>query len=271
MSRPGGAPAGSAGTPAPPGTGWRSRLSGGSPRPAAASVSSRTSCSPDPRAVRPAPRRHPAGPSAPPGAPEVYGGRRLQPAARPWLADDTGSRPIRALPLPSRRASTAKRFWRAVGVFDPGRLAGFSDLGQLPLETYQAPTAAGCRRRSRAALGGQPLAPSGNPAATSSAPPLLLTNLGSVPKLLEGGGGRTRPGPDQRDPGPGRRRGRLQRTRRPSRSGWSPSRSRRAPGWTSTSPSARRPPRRPWSCPPGSFGRPVLRLTEELVALGWPR
>ncbi|WFE51799.1 FtsX-like permease family protein [Micromonospora sp. WMMD1155] len=126
--------------------------------------------------------------SQPPGDPEVYGKEEaFNPLPRPWLADDSGSRTVRALPLPTGGNATI-RFWRAVGVFDPSRLTGFSDLGRLPLETYQAPVAQGADDRSRAALGGRPLTPSGNPAGYLSAPPLLLTNLGSVPKLLEGGG-----------------------------------------------------------------------------------
>jgi putative ABC transport system permease protein len=124
----------------------------------------------------------------PPGAPTVYGQETAyNPMPRPWLADDSGSRSVRALSLPTRSNSTF-RFWRAVGVFDPGRLTGFSDVGQLPLETYQAPVAQGADERSRAALGGQPLAPSGNPAGYLSAPPLVITNLGSLPKLLAGSG-----------------------------------------------------------------------------------
>ncbi|MET7670237.1 FtsX-like permease family protein [Micromonospora luteifusca] len=124
----------------------------------------------------------------PPGAPTVYGQERVyNPMPRPWLTDDSGSRSIRTLSLPTG-GNSIFRNWQAVGVFDPGRLTGFSDVGQVPLETYQAPLAQGADDRSRAALGGQPLAPSGNPAGYLSAPPLLLTNLGSLPKLLEGGG-----------------------------------------------------------------------------------
>ncbi|MGC5288289.1 FtsX-like permease family protein [Micromonospora sp. DT231] len=124
----------------------------------------------------------------PPVNPKVYGDKEtFNPLPRPWLTDDSGSRSVRALPLPTG-VNAANRFWQATGVFDPGRLTGFSDLGQVPLETYQAPLAQGADDRSRAALGGQPLAPSGNPAGYLSAPPLLLTNLGSLPKLLEGGG-----------------------------------------------------------------------------------
>ncbi|SIQ11321.1 FtsX-like permease family protein [Micromonospora avicenniae] len=124
----------------------------------------------------------------PAGAPEVYGGTgAFNPWPRPWLADDVGFRDVRPLPL-VEGYDRPWRTWRAVGVFDPGRLTGFSDLGQVPLETYEPPVAVGADDRSRAALGGQPLEPSGNPAGYLSAPPLLLTTLDSVPKLLERGG-----------------------------------------------------------------------------------
>ncbi|SCF17340.1 FtsX-like permease family protein [Micromonospora viridifaciens] len=123
----------------------------------------------------------------PPVAPEVYGDRFTgNPLPRPWLADDRGSRTGRPLTL-AKGPNAPYRLWRAVGVFDPQKLTGFSDLGKVPLETYEPPVAQGADARSRAALGGQPLEPSGNPAGYLSAPPLLLTNLASVPKLLEGG------------------------------------------------------------------------------------
>ncbi|MEV1014315.1 ABC transporter permease [Micromonospora sp. NPDC049801] len=124
----------------------------------------------------------------PPGAPTAYGRETAyNPMPRPWLADDSGSRSVRPLLL-AAAGNTTFRYWRATGVFDPSRLTGFADLGHLPLQTYQAPVAQGADERSRAALGGQPLAPSGNPAGYLSAPPLLITNLGSLPTLLAGTG-----------------------------------------------------------------------------------
>ncbi|WP_410821797.1 FtsX-like permease family protein [Micromonospora sp. 050-3] len=203
----------------------------------------------------------------PPGDPEVYGKMEaFNPLPRPWLADDTGSRSIRALPLPVG-ANTANRFWRAVGVFDPGRLAGFSDLGQLPLETYQAPTAQGADDRSRAALGGQPLAPSGNPAGYLSAPPLLLTNLGSVPKILQGGGGPQAKAPISAirvrvaDVGGYNERSaeqvRLVAEQIAARTGLDVDITLGSSGAPQTV-----------ELPAGSFGRPMLRLTENWSALG---
>ncbi|MER5333529.1 FtsX-like permease family protein [Micromonospora sp. NPDC002717] len=121
--------------------------------------------------------------------PEVYGDQfTFNPFPRPWLAEDTGARSLRKLPLKKGAPGELYRGWRAVGVFDPEKLTGFSDLGRVPLETYEPPSAQGADARSRDALGGRPLEPGGNHAGHFSAPPLLLTNLDSVPALLAGGG-----------------------------------------------------------------------------------
>ncbi|MEH0843140.1 FtsX-like permease family protein [Micromonospora sp. CPCC 205711] len=122
-----------------------------------------------------------------PADPSVYADPNLATwFARPWLTEDTSFRPLTTVKLPPSQQDA--RQWRAVGVFDPQKLAGFSDLGRVPLETYEPPAAEGADARSRAALGGQPLEPSGNPAGYLSAPPLLLTNLASVQALLTGTG-----------------------------------------------------------------------------------
>jgi putative ABC transport system permease protein len=108
------------------------------------------------------------------------------PLAQPWLADDLALRPLRDISL-MRGRDAVFRSWEAVGSFDPEKLAGFSELSKVPLETYEPPRAEGADERSRQALGGQPLEPSGNPGGYLTPPPLLLTNLASVPKLFEGG------------------------------------------------------------------------------------
>ncbi|MDO3702534.1 ABC transporter permease [Micromonospora sp. C28SCA-DRY-2] len=134
--------------------------------------------------------------AVPPADPEVYGTQFTHNfLPRPWLAEDNGFRSVRALAGKEGGAATRYHQWQAVGVFDPEKLAGFSDLGGVPLETYEPPRAEGADDRSRAALGGRPLEPSGNPAGYLSAPPLVLTNLASVPKLLEGGNSPQRTAP----------------------------------------------------------------------------
>ncbi|MEV5690108.1 FtsX-like permease family protein [Micromonospora globbae] len=203
----------------------------------------------------------------PPGAGEVYGGNRaFNPWPRPWLADDVGSREVRPLPL-VEGYNRPWRSWRAVGVFDPAKLTGFSDLGQVPLETYEPPVADGADDRSRAALGGQPLEPSGNPAGYLSAPPLLLTNLGSVPKLLERGGAPQIKAPIS-----------AIRVRVSDVDGYSERSAERVrliaeqiatrTGLDVDITLGSSPAPQTVELPPGSFGRPLLRLTENWSALG---
>jgi predicted lysophospholipase L1 biosynthesis ABC-type transport system permease subunit len=70
-----------------------------------------------------------------------------------------------------------------VGEYDPAKLAGFSDLSAVSMETYQSPELPGADAPSRKALGDKPLIPSGNPGAYLSSPPLLLTTLDALPVL----------------------------------------------------------------------------------------
>lgn len=83
----------------------------------------------------------------------------------------------------SRMGGTLNRrppdFGRA-GVFDPTKLAGFSPLSEVPLETYQAPEAAGADDRSRQLLGGKPLRPNSNPAGYLATPPMVLTTMAAL-------------------------------------------------------------------------------------------
>jgi putative ABC transport system permease protein len=68
----------------------------------------------------------------------------------------------------------------AVGTFDTATMPGFSDLSEVPLETYQPPTAEPGDAATRDLLGGQELLPNLNPAGYLQAPPLALTTLGAV-------------------------------------------------------------------------------------------
>ncbi|MGC4893973.1 FtsX-like permease family protein [Micromonospora sp. DT31] len=126
--------------------------------------------------------------------PTVYGtAQDLVTRPRPWLSEDTGHRPLTSLRLGTGRQDV--RLWKAVGLFDPEKLTGFSDVGRVPLETYEPPRAEGADARSRDALGGRALEPSGNPSGYLSAPPLLLTNLSSLPGLLAAGNSPQRSAP----------------------------------------------------------------------------
>jgi putative ABC transport system permease protein len=70
---------------------------------------------------------------------------------------------------------------RAVGTFDPRRLPGFSPLSRLPQETYNPPVAAPANAHTRRLLHGRDLLPDGNLAGYLQTPPLLLTDLNSIP------------------------------------------------------------------------------------------
>ncbi|GAA3756551.1 hypothetical protein GCM10022225_47090 [Plantactinospora mayteni] len=120
-----------------------------------------------------------------PADPAVYGLPGVSGWPAPWLAGDPSFRPLRqqVLQAPDERPS---RGWRPVGMFDPERLTAFTGLSEVPLETYQPPVATGADERSRVALGDRPLLPSGNPGGYLSTPPLLLTSLTALPKLLDG-------------------------------------------------------------------------------------
>ncbi|MFE9959719.1 FtsX-like permease family protein [Micromonospora sp. NPDC005299] len=195
--------------------------------------------------------------------PDVYNGEGTVP--RPWLTEDTGFRPLTSLRL--GRSDQFARQWRAVGVFDPTKLAGFSDLGKVPLETYEPPKAEGADNPSRAALGGQPLEPSGNPAGYLSAPPLLLTTLASVPKLLQTGSSPQRTAPIS-----------AIRVRVADVHGYSKQSAERvrliaeriaqATGLDVDITLGSSPAPQTVELPAGAFGRPELRLTENWSALG---
>lgn len=112
--------------------------------------------------------------------PAVFVDPRMPTApSRPWLIADRGFRPLDQAPSPADRFLVAE----AVGVFDPGRLRGFSELSALPLETYFPPKATGADDRTRDLLDGLPLEPNSNPAGYLTSPPLLLTSLEGFPGL----------------------------------------------------------------------------------------
>ncbi|MEV0000923.1 ABC transporter permease [Micromonospora sp. NPDC050980] len=187
---------------------------------------------------------------------------------RPWLTADTPFRPLSALALPSSgRSLTDMRGWRSVGSFDPEKLAGFSDLGRVPLETYEPPRAEGADDASVAALGGEPLEPSGNPAGYLTAPPLLLTTLAAVPELLKGGSSPQRAAPIS-----------AIRVRVADVDGWSERSAERVrliaeriattTGLDVDITLGSSPAPQTVELPAGAFGRPDLRLTENWSALG---
>ncbi len=82
---------------------------------------------------------------------------------------------------PTGRSSTP--VLRSIGEFDPTKLAGFSALSSVPLETYNPPQAAPGDAAANRALGGHDLLPSGNLGGYLQPPPLMLTTLTALPGL----------------------------------------------------------------------------------------
>ena len=68
-----------------------------------------------------------------------------------------------------------------VGIFDPSKIAGFSDLSKVPLTTYYPPDAAPGDARTDRLLGGRPLLPNGNLRGYLQQPPTILTTIKSLP------------------------------------------------------------------------------------------
>ncbi|GAB3810376.1 hypothetical protein [Micromonospora zhanjiangensis] len=81
----------------------------------------------------------------------------------------------------------------AVGTFDPGRVNLGGALSAVPMDTYANPGAAGADEASRRALGGGRLEPNANVTGLLGQPPLLLTTMAALPRLLGAGRYRTEP------------------------------------------------------------------------------
>ncbi len=73
---------------------------------------------------------------------------------------------------------------RQVGVFDPAKIAGFSELSKVPLTTYYPPDADPADRESKQLLRGQALLPNGNLTGYLQQPPTILTSIKSLPAFL---------------------------------------------------------------------------------------
>ena len=71
-----------------------------------------------------------------------------------------------------------------VGRYDPEKLPGFSELSEVPLETYYPPELVPVDEASRRALRGKPLLPSQNIADYVAQPPLFLTTLEGIQPFL---------------------------------------------------------------------------------------
>ncbi|MFC7591955.1 FtsX-like permease family protein [Nonomuraea antimicrobica] len=74
--------------------------------------------------------------------------------------------------------------FKLMGRFDATRLPGFSELAQVPMETYHPPAVTAADGRTGELLGGKDLLPTDNVAGYLQAPPLLLTDLGGLDKIV---------------------------------------------------------------------------------------
>jgi putative ABC transport system permease protein len=73
---------------------------------------------------------------------------------------------------------------QVVGEFDPEKLASFSPLTKVPLETYAPPTLTAASEPTQRALHGGPLLPDQNLGSYIQQPPLLLTNMQGLKSFL---------------------------------------------------------------------------------------
>jgi ABC-type lipoprotein release transport system permease subunit len=71
-----------------------------------------------------------------------------------------------------------------VGRYDPAKLPGFSELSEVPLETYYPPELLPADEASRRVLGGRPLLPSQNIGDYVAQPPLFLTTIEGMRPFL---------------------------------------------------------------------------------------
>ncbi|MET9317702.1 FtsX-like permease family protein [Kribbella sp. NPDC003505] len=114
---------------------------------------------------------------------DVYRKRDYVGLRMPGLALDAGFRPLTQWAVPP--SDQGPRALKPVGLYDPEKLAGFSELSRVPLETYQAPTATGADAETRRLLADRPLLPNGNPGGYLATPPFLLMDLTHYPELDE--------------------------------------------------------------------------------------
>lgn len=87
-----------------------------------------------------------------------------------------------------------------VGQFNPERLAGFSPLSRVPLETYYPPEVLAANAATNRALHGLPLLPSENIAGYVQQPPLLLTSMAGLRAFLKPGAFQNMPAAFRRAP-----------------------------------------------------------------------
>src|SRR6202035_3658474 len=102
-------------------------------------------------------------------------------------AEDVQFRNLTEHPSPNNlQTNQLIALMHSVGVFNPVKLPGFNSAVSNALEIFRAPGLAPADARSAALLHGQPLLPNGNLGGYATQPPLMLTDLASLP-AFEGG------------------------------------------------------------------------------------
>ncbi|MCW2793055.1 MAG: hypothetical protein JWO76_2153 [Nocardioides sp.] len=116
----------------------------------------------------------------PPASPETFRDFYFGGYFAPAPSGDVGFRPL-SVPHQSNTAivdcTLQSPTIQQVGVFDPDRIAGFSDLSKVPLTTYYPPDAAPGDARTKRLLHGRSLLPNANLAGYLQQPPMVLTTM----------------------------------------------------------------------------------------------
>ena len=105
----------------------------------------------------------------------------------PLSAEDVQFRTLTEHPSPSDlETNRLPALLRSVGVSNPAKLPGFTSALSNAIDIFRAPGLEPADARSAALLHGQPLLPNGNLGGYPTQPPLMLTDLASLP-AFEGG------------------------------------------------------------------------------------
>jgi ABC-type antimicrobial peptide transport system permease subunit len=141
---------------------------------------------PSPSRYRQAPNGDLAPEPQPPVPPETYFNKYFGEYYAPQPSRDVGFRQLTVHEATANLVNNVavNPTLQAVGVFDPTKILGFSELSKVPLTTYYPPDAAPADAASRRALGGRSLLPNANLTGYLQQPPTILTTIKSLPAFL---------------------------------------------------------------------------------------
>ena len=103
--------------------------------------------------------------------------------AAPVGSDDTGFRPVHG--RAADNSSPASPTIRVIGRFDPARVTSAAADSGLTTETYDSAALDGATAADRAVLGDRPLLPAPNLAGYAAQPPALLTSLSAMGPMVD--------------------------------------------------------------------------------------